>query len=400
MLPSTRRATAELRARFKLEATVTADIESEHIVETFDAGVDEETGAPFLVMELLRGEELGALLDERGPFSPAEAVVLLDQAALALDKTHAAGIVHRDLKPENLFVTRRDDGAPRLKILDFGIAKVVAEQRRRRTHADPRHAALHGAGADPGDAGIGGAPTSTRSATSPTRCSSARRTGRRTPSKRKPCTPSSAACSSGRESAPSERAPRRRGVTLPRTLDRWFLHATALESGDALRERTVLVAALTGALAVPADARASLVDVAGGARASSQPPRLDKGSDSVPDPKQSGPHGTARLSDGPRSSSPSGSPSVPRVEREHPDARRRGSPVIWCSAEPERCMAGYCGGRGAPAGRRRRRRPSWPFARRIHLRGHAHGVGGEGSGRARNGFEPGAAVADRRRSPP
>ena len=63
----------------------------------------------------------------RGPLAAEEVVlVLLSQAALALDKTHAAGIVHRDLKPQNLFLTTRDDGSPLLKILDFGIAKVVA----------------------------------------------------------------------------------------------------------------------------------------------------------------------------------------------------------------------------------------------------------------------------------
>jgi serine/threonine-protein kinase len=117
---------AGVRDRFELEARVTADIDSEHVVETFDAGVDEATGAPFLVMELLRGEDLGAILEARGPLPAGEIVVLLAQAALALDKTHAAGIIHRDLKPDNLYVTARDDGSPRLKILDFGIAKVIA----------------------------------------------------------------------------------------------------------------------------------------------------------------------------------------------------------------------------------------------------------------------------------
>jgi serine/threonine protein kinase len=116
-----------LRERFELETRVTADIESEHIVETFDAGIDEATGAPFLVMELLRGEDLACLLKRRGALPAPEVVLLLSQAAFALDRTHAAGIVHRDLKPENLFVTTRDDGTPRLKILDFGIAKVLAE---------------------------------------------------------------------------------------------------------------------------------------------------------------------------------------------------------------------------------------------------------------------------------
>jgi eukaryotic-like serine/threonine-protein kinase len=122
-----------LRSRFKLEATVAADIESEHIVETFDAGVDGPTGAPFLVMELLRGQDLGEMLQHRGRIPADETVQYLAQAALALEKTHAAGIVHRDLKPENLFVTRRDDGTPRLKILDFGIAKVVRSSKTGKT---------------------------------------------------------------------------------------------------------------------------------------------------------------------------------------------------------------------------------------------------------------------------
>jgi serine/threonine-protein kinase len=117
----------ELRARFRLEATITADIISEHIVETFDADVDAETGSPFLVMELLRGEDLATMLTHRGRLPAEEVVLLLSQAARALDKTHAAGIIHRDLKPENLFVTYRDDGSPRVKVLDFGIAKVTAQ---------------------------------------------------------------------------------------------------------------------------------------------------------------------------------------------------------------------------------------------------------------------------------
>jgi eukaryotic-like serine/threonine-protein kinase len=118
---------ADLGARFKLEATITGAVESEHIVETFDADVDPETGSPFLVMELLRGEDLSAVLETRGRLDRTETVRLLGQLASALDKTHAAGIVHRDLKPENLFVARSDDGAPRVKVLDFGIAKIVAQ---------------------------------------------------------------------------------------------------------------------------------------------------------------------------------------------------------------------------------------------------------------------------------
>src|SRR6185312_9899853 len=68
-------ADAGMRERFELEARVTADIESEHIVETFDAGVDEATGAPFLVMELLRGEDLGRIMTTRGPLPRSEIIV-------------------------------------------------------------------------------------------------------------------------------------------------------------------------------------------------------------------------------------------------------------------------------------------------------------------------------------
>jgi serine/threonine-protein kinase len=115
-----------LRARFAQEAKVTGDIESDHMVRVSDAGVDEATGLPFLVMDLLRGEDLRAVM-ARGGLTPEELVTYLSQAAMALDKTHAAGIVHRDLKPDNLFVTRRDDGSPCVKILDFGLAKVIAQ---------------------------------------------------------------------------------------------------------------------------------------------------------------------------------------------------------------------------------------------------------------------------------
>jgi Protein kinase domain len=83
----------DLRARFKLEATITAEIESEHLVETLDADVDAETDAPFVVMELLTGEDMGTVLARRGAVPPDEVVGLLHQVALALDRTHAAGVV-------------------------------------------------------------------------------------------------------------------------------------------------------------------------------------------------------------------------------------------------------------------------------------------------------------------
>jgi eukaryotic-like serine/threonine-protein kinase len=116
-----------LRERFKREAKVTANIDSDFVVDVFDAGVDEATGFPFLVMELLRGEELGQRLKRVGRFSPKETLIYLQQVALALDETHKGSIVHRDLKPANIFLTEREDGAIRIKVLDFGIAKLLAD---------------------------------------------------------------------------------------------------------------------------------------------------------------------------------------------------------------------------------------------------------------------------------
>ena len=117
----------EMRDRFRQEACVTAEIESEHIVDVLDAGIDEKTQMPFLVMELLRGEELDKRLKRLGRLDPCEAVTYLHHVASALDKTHRASIIHRDLKPANVFLTEREDGSLRAKILDFGVAKLIAE---------------------------------------------------------------------------------------------------------------------------------------------------------------------------------------------------------------------------------------------------------------------------------
>jgi len=123
------------RKKFELEAKVWARTKNEHIVRMLDAGIDGETGSPFLVMELLQGQTLAARVDQGGPVSWVEAVELMTQLARGLDAAHryenAEGIrepiVHRDLKPDNLFLAARGDGEPHLKILDFGIAKVMRE---------------------------------------------------------------------------------------------------------------------------------------------------------------------------------------------------------------------------------------------------------------------------------
>ncbi len=116
---------ATLRDRFLQEARVAAQIQSRHIVDVLDAGVDEASGSPFLVMELLDGEDLARRLSRLGRLSPQEAVDFLWQTALALDRLHRAGVVHRDLKPSNLFVAVLEDGESVLKVLDFGVAKIL-----------------------------------------------------------------------------------------------------------------------------------------------------------------------------------------------------------------------------------------------------------------------------------
>ena len=120
------------RQRFEQEARIGARIASAHVVEVQSAGVDAQTQLPFLVMELLEGETLAARI-ARGPIPLAEASAILEQIAHALGAANDAGVVHRDLKPDNVFLaTPRLAGGARLvvKILDFGIAKVVDDRRR------------------------------------------------------------------------------------------------------------------------------------------------------------------------------------------------------------------------------------------------------------------------------
>jgi serine/threonine-protein kinase len=112
--------------RFRREARASARIKSEHVVKVVDADVAPEMdNAPFLVMELLDGTDLQRKVENEGRLSPDQVMYFLGQAARALAKSHAVGIVHRDLKPENLFAHRREDGSTMLKILDFGISKIV-----------------------------------------------------------------------------------------------------------------------------------------------------------------------------------------------------------------------------------------------------------------------------------
>jgi serine/threonine protein kinase len=112
--------------RFLREAKVAAKVRSEHVARVHDVGTLEEGGVPYIVMEHLEGLDLGQLIDREGALPIEEACEIALQASEALTEVHAAGIVHRDLKPSNLFVTRKVDGSPSVKLLDFGISKLTS----------------------------------------------------------------------------------------------------------------------------------------------------------------------------------------------------------------------------------------------------------------------------------
>ncbi|XXT16737.1 protein kinase [Sorangium sp. So ce429] len=112
-------------ARFLREARAAAALDGQHIARVIDVGTL-DSGAAYMVLEHLTGDDLGHVLQTRGPLPLAEAADYLLQACEALAEAHARGIIHRDLKPKNLFLTRRPDGTPLLKVLDFGLSKFIA----------------------------------------------------------------------------------------------------------------------------------------------------------------------------------------------------------------------------------------------------------------------------------
>jgi eukaryotic-like serine/threonine-protein kinase len=117
----------EIRTRFEREATAMVAIASEHVVPVLDAGALDD-GAPYMVMEYLEGRDLARVLKEDGPLPLEQAVDCMLQVCKGLAQAHAHGIVHRDLKPANLFLTRREDGHVHIKVVDFGISKILDKQ--------------------------------------------------------------------------------------------------------------------------------------------------------------------------------------------------------------------------------------------------------------------------------
>src|ERR1041384_7204900 len=111
--------------RLLREARSSARLRSEHVCLVYDVGHD--NGAPFIVMELLDGRDLSSMVSTRTVLPVPLVTDYILQAAVGLAEAHALGIVHRALKPANLFLTRRLDGTPLIKVLDFGIAKAPSE---------------------------------------------------------------------------------------------------------------------------------------------------------------------------------------------------------------------------------------------------------------------------------
>src|SRR5580692_1093404 len=108
--------------RFLREARAAVKLKSEHVARVLDVG-KLDSGAPYMVMEYLEGNDLGHILTEQGPMEAAAATDWILQACEAVAEAHAAGIVHRDLKPENLFLTNTVGGTQKIKVLDFGVSK-------------------------------------------------------------------------------------------------------------------------------------------------------------------------------------------------------------------------------------------------------------------------------------
>jgi eukaryotic-like serine/threonine-protein kinase len=118
-------ASTEASSRFTREARAASMLRGEHVVRTLDAG-KLTNGTPYIVLEYVDGHDLEDLLAKRRVLPVEEAVALIVQACEGVAEAHASGMVHRDLTLRNMLLTKRVDGSPLLKILDFGVVKISA----------------------------------------------------------------------------------------------------------------------------------------------------------------------------------------------------------------------------------------------------------------------------------
>ena len=116
-----------LIARFRREAEAVASLQSPHSIDLFDFGITSD-GTLYLAMELLGGIDLDSAVTRFGPMPPARVVHLLQQACHSLAEAHSRSIIHRDIKPANLFICRLGLDADFVKVLDFGLAKLLNEE--------------------------------------------------------------------------------------------------------------------------------------------------------------------------------------------------------------------------------------------------------------------------------
>jgi len=117
----------ELVTRVEREARAAGGIGSPNVVEVVDLGKTAEYG-PYIAMELLQGEDLATYTENRGnTLDPVEAADIVRQVLAGLAAAHAKGVIHRDLKPENVFLAEQNEGRRRVKVLDFGISKLLSE---------------------------------------------------------------------------------------------------------------------------------------------------------------------------------------------------------------------------------------------------------------------------------
>ncbi|MFB9311606.1 serine/threonine-protein kinase [Nocardioides plantarum] len=113
--------TDEFRARFEREAATLARLASSHVIAIYDYGTQDD--CPYIATQYVAGGDLGALLHDRGPMTPADALRVCAQVADALDDAHRVGVVHRDVKPTNVLVRDREADEPHVYLCDFGIAR-------------------------------------------------------------------------------------------------------------------------------------------------------------------------------------------------------------------------------------------------------------------------------------
>jgi serine/threonine protein kinase len=118
------RSDPEFDARFRREALIVSKLNDPHVIVVHDFGLDSDYG-PFLVMELLEGETLRERLNATGPLSVPAALQLGEQIMLALAHAHEHGVIHRDLKPDNVFLLAQSGVKLHVRVLDFGIARMV-----------------------------------------------------------------------------------------------------------------------------------------------------------------------------------------------------------------------------------------------------------------------------------